>query len=307
MSWQSSLASQAVLAAEDVRTAVRASRTASGAKAAAESAALAAQNSFETGNFTTEEEVSAAKTRASISHSHSIHAAVIEHEAFTAKRKAAMALTYDVKCWNVHRKREILKTCLAAVATYRESSQKAVCTWSTLLDGLHLPTSICDQEVKQKMDSSILLNDPEVSIDADIVTESSMLSLQSPKIYPEDHKALNVDKFKMLSPLNQGVVKDPSSKCTSPSLRGADIPLSEPSGHPSRNSDKSFNSPAVETTDGEADTMTASMQSLVDGLMSWGGRYDPQDDMSLPSGMAVSIALEESGVLSNRAVTTVSL
>merc|ERR1712130_910472 len=63
----------------------------------------------------------------------------------------------------------------------------------------------------------------------------------------------------------------------------------------SMNSDEKLS----ECTD-ENDIMTASMQSLVDGLMTWGGKYDPQDDMSLPSGMAVSIALEESGVLGNR-------
>ena len=41
------------------------------------------------------------------------------------------------------------------------------------------------------------------------------------------------------------------------------------------------------------DVMTASMQSLVEGLMAWGCRYDLHDDISLPAGLAVSLALEE--------------
>lgn len=40
------------------------------------------------------------------------------------------------------------------------------------------------------------------------------------------------------------------------------------------------------------DAMTASMQSLVDGLMAWGSRYDPTDDIPIPSGLVASI-LEE--------------
>jgi len=42
------------------------------------------------------------------------------------------------------------------------------------------------------------------------------------------------------------------------------------------------------------------MLSIVDGLMEWGGQYDQEDDMDLPNGMAVSIALEESAILQQR-------
>ena len=47
---------------------------------------------------------------------------------------------------------------------------------------------------------------------------------------------------------------------------------------------------------GEAEALTSSMQSLVNGLMNWGGQYDDEEDFALPTGMAASIALEESGV-----------
>jgi len=43
----------------------------------------------------------------------------------------------------------------------------------------------------------------------------------------------------------------------------------------------------------ESDAMTASMQSLVEGLISWGTLFDQQDDISLPAGLAVSLAMEE--------------
>ena len=41
------------------------------------------------------------------------------------------------------------------------------------------------------------------------------------------------------------------------------------------------------------EALTSSMQSLVDGLMNWGG-IDVEDNFALPTGMAASIALEES-------------
>jgi hypothetical protein len=48
----------------------------------------------------------------------------------------------------------------------------------------------------------------------------------------------------------------------------------------------------------ENEALTSSMQSLVNGLMNWGGQYDSEEDLALPTGMAASIALQESGVFS---------
>ena len=46
--------------------------------------------------------------------------------------------------------------------------------------------------------------------------------------------------------------------------------------------------------------LSESMQSLVDGLMSWGGGLDTdEDNMALPEGMAASIVLEESTALTS--------
>lgn len=61
LSWQVSLSSSAVSAAENVRGAVRAARTANSAKAAAELAAINAQKAFETGEFSDVSEAKAAQ------------------------------------------------------------------------------------------------------------------------------------------------------------------------------------------------------------------------------------------------------
>ena len=46
-----------------------------------------------------------------------------------AKRRATVALACDVKVWNVHRKREIQKSCLNFVQAQVESSCSAVSAW----------------------------------------------------------------------------------------------------------------------------------------------------------------------------------
>lgn len=61
LSWQSSLSSAAVNAAEDVRSACRAARTAASAKSAAELAAINAQNAYTKGHFPDTSELKAAK------------------------------------------------------------------------------------------------------------------------------------------------------------------------------------------------------------------------------------------------------
>ena len=127
-------------AAEDVRAAVRASRTASNARATASSAALSAQQACEKGEFATMEDARAAQTRASIAQSHAIHAAVVEHEAKTVKRRATLALAHDVKTWNIHRKREMLRSCITYAKSQHEASRRAVDSWSSLADGFIFAT-----------------------------------------------------------------------------------------------------------------------------------------------------------------------
>ena len=122
-------------AAEDVRAAIRVARTASNARAAASSAALTAQTACERDEFANIDEARAAQTRASIAQSHAIHAAVVEHEANTVKRRATLALANDVETWNIHRKKEMLRTCISFARTQHQASRRSVDAWSTLRDG----------------------------------------------------------------------------------------------------------------------------------------------------------------------------
>jgi len=156
LSWQASLATSAVSAAEDVRSAVRAARTAASAKTAAESATLSAQKSLDklikskTSSNTSgadasssdkEAEIHAAQTRATISHGHAIHAAIIAYETTAVKRKAAMALAHDVRQWNVHRKREMLDCCIHAALSQRDAARKSSDAWRVLKEGMDGPCS----------------------------------------------------------------------------------------------------------------------------------------------------------------------
>lgn len=149
LSWQTSLASAAVAAAEDVRAAVRASRTAANARATASSAALSAQQACEKVEFATMDDARAAQTRSSIAQSHAIHAAVVEHEAKTVKRRATLALAHDVKTWNIHRKREMLRSCISYAKSQHEASRRAVDSWSSLCDGF-IGTTIAPTTVDRR-------------------------------------------------------------------------------------------------------------------------------------------------------------
>mmetsp|Transcript_24176 Transcript_24176/g.35812 ORF Transcript_24176/g.35812 Transcript_24176/m.35812 type:complete len:1362 (-) Transcript_24176:2038-6123(-) len=478
LSWQSSLASSAVSAAEDVRAAVRASRIATRAKAAAESAAMTAQNICDTKKFSSVDEARAAQTRASIAQGHALHSAVVEHEAMAAKRRAALALAHDVKCWNVHRKREVFRTCRAVAQTQLEASRQAVDAWTQLRHGL-LDSSLIpvtdekretiitrDEYLEQAEESSAVIYGsnpsatdgqsqpliipvdhfelgqtpespervrftlphestdefevPEEIIGSSSFSEqySSMFSkedeaisheaLQESIVISEDHvpdfgvmsmegsdlhansinddtpgETLCVDeKFSEVSAQNEPLtVQDtpgetlcidekfseesaevtPNNELSNESLIVQDHqcvgandnerllvqtlmqPDEESLAHDENNdfdpglplekfdSFDAFRSPqsilqescsetienepmvsqdesdsfhaegksdiAAGASMNENNVLTDSMQSLVDGLMTWGGQYDSQDDLTLPTGMAAGIALEESGLL----------
>ena len=308
LSWQSSLAMSAVSAAETVRSAVRAARTALSAKTAAESAALAAQK-YCASSFPSPEEARAAQTRVSISHSHAIHAAVVEHEAFGAKRRAAMALAHDVNCWNEHRKREMIQTLQKCAQSQKEAARASRIAWVGLREGMYGVTSFCDRMSEQN--GELLLRDLDLNVNSGMSNNWNQYSNDGyhlTKIVPVDHKSLGPSPLELSRPLspqsNDSSYLNPNislspSRIPFPNLNQPKRDRMSPSSILSDPSDVSDRLASSESTD-ENDVMTASMQSLVDGLMTWGGRYDPQDDMSLPSGMAVSIALEESGVLNSQ-------
>lgn len=289
LSWQSALATSAVAAAETVRSAVSAARIANSAKSAAESAAFAAQKHC-SASFSTPDEAKATQTRASISHSHAIHAAVIEHEAFGAKRRAAMALAHDVTCWNIQRRREMLDMLKSCARNQEEAAKKARHAWGVLRDGMY---SVTPSETAPEERGELLLSHLNGGIhDIGGNTRSTRIT----KIVPVEHKALGPSPLAVSSVSDRSIsppLHRPSfTSMSSPRKRDALSPVSIRSVN-SDGSDKYSSSVTTE----DNDVMTASMQSLVDGLMTWGGRFDAQDDLSLPSGMAVTIALEESGIL----------
>jgi hypothetical protein len=347
ISWQTALAHSAVSAAEDVRSTVRAARTAGNAKFAAVSAAQMAQSVCKMGKFANINDARAAQTRASITQSHAIHAAVVEHEAKTVKRRATLALAHDVKCWNVHRKREVLKICLAHAKSQHEATRRAVDAWSCFRDGFVGSTVIpSTQTWKPTRKKSVLVNDqPEVK--ATIFGNSDKNNEGRYSIVAVEHKNLKLPTESLLSkssinigdidlshtydepdPVVSLVVAAPipeevedtsnsrdrdSFTIESTHLRPFQVEEADSGTHHkqrhddclaqsimvskssiSREEERSEESPEKEN--GEA--LTSSMQSLVDGLMNWGG-IDVEDSFALPTGMAASIALEESAAFGN--------
>jgi hypothetical protein len=313
-----------VVAAEDVRSAVRVSRTAANAKAAASSASFSAQTFCETGDFTTIDEARAAQTRASIAQSHAIHAAVVDHEAKTVKRRATLALAHDVKCWNVHRKREMLRACLDNARSQHEGTRRAVDAWSCLRDGFIGATLIPPTQERRTSSTPVetntesrqrrLFTEPD-EVTATIYDEGALGSGSDgePLIVAVDHRALVSVPEALEASLGKPSASMDFMDADLMDFRDADLilpfataaPIPEEDEDIFYNQDELTGSSSLDAkpdarTDASSseDVMSASMQSLVDGLMNWGGGFDAEEDhFALPPGMAASIALEESGAL----------
>ena len=338
VSWQTALAHSAVSAAEDVRSTVRAARTAANAKGAASSAALDAQKACDGGKFSSIDEARAAQTRASIAQSHAIHAAVVDHEAKTVKRRATLALAHDVKCWNAHRKREVLQTALAYAKSQHEATRRAVDAWSCLRDGYLgstiIPAAQATRRAAPRQPMLDIFNDePQATIYADdtggddsirptIVAVEHDLLKQANEVATMSHaeimapaEAETILPFVVASPIPEEEEEDGNVVCQeglnigsshqSNSAVGSNSAKSSLSSHSHSHSGGSYSnsggdsqhkSKAQQEAE-EGEVLSSSMQSLVDGLMTWGGQYNDEEDFALPTGMAASIALEESGIL----------
>ena len=321
VSWQTALASSAVSAAEDVRSTVRAARTAAGAKAAASTAALAAQNACETGTFASIDEARAAQTRASMTQSHAIHAAVVEHEAKTAKRRATLALAHDVKCWNKHRKQEILETCLKYARSQHEATRREVDAWSCLRDG-YVGSSIFPstqaRRVLPKPTPEVFDDEPTATIygNADdsetnqviVAVEHDLLKIQSSSSSSSNSDMISSPEPETILPLvvaspipEEGEETNKDFGESSYSQSTTKLNASQRSSVSNSTSQRSL-SISKSKSELEDEALTSSMQSLVDGLMNWGGQYDEEEDFALPTGMAASIALEESAVIGSHKI-----
>lgn len=305
VSWQASLASSAVTAAEDVRSTVRAARTAANAKAAADSAAFAAQSACE-GEFGSIDEARANQTRASIAQSHAIHAAVVEHEANTAKRRAALALAHDVKCWNVHRKRELLRSCLSYAKSQHVATRRAVDSWSCLRDG-YLGSAIVPE-------SRMSAPEPPAEISLGGFLDAFETPPETSPIHQQQEEEPVAQIYSEVDPGMESAIGAPTIEAVEHYILSAPPPpeeakISDEQSKPLSAIEEEDHLPLVdaapisrqESTEQETEpenVLSSSMQSLVDGLMSWGGQYDSEEDLNLPVGMATSIVLEGSGIAS---------
>mmetsp|Transcript_56373 Transcript_56373/g.136762 ORF Transcript_56373/g.136762 Transcript_56373/m.136762 type:complete len:1304 (+) Transcript_56373:755-4666(+) len=369
ITWQTALAHSAVSASEDVRSTVRAARTASNAKSAATSAAQAAQAVCEKGKFSNIDEARAARTRSSIAQSHAIHAAVVEHEATTVKRRATLALAHDVKCWNAHRKREVLAIALSYAKSQHEATRRSVDAWSCLRDGFVGSSIIPSTQIRKPAVAQNRARKPKFDLSTDepptttIFRSPSDQDNHSPRpIVASDHNLFRMPSdnnsnwnenhetdgldcgninsmessegaptrgietaeghetfppFAVASPIlddmptfsmtgssiaseSFGVSLSHHSSSHATLLSSASVPSlhngSSISGTISHQPSTRPGADQQQTKDiggSENEVMTSSMQSLVDGLMNWGG-VDIEEDFALPAGMAASIAMEES-------------
>lgn len=285
-------------AAEDVRSTVRAAKTASNAKAVADAAAFTAQSACEGERFPSIDEARAAHTRSSIAQSHAIHAAVVEHEATTAKRRAALGLAHDVKCWNVHRKRELLRSCISHARSQHVATRRAVDAWSCLRDGYLGSTLIpCTETRVNRFQLDIaagnILASAQEEVDDDDEVHAQVYSdiapgmasaLSSPTIEAIEHMTLASSPLPAMTlDVWEGKISPSILDNILPFVDAAPIPEEEP-----------HDLLASSSPDDEDNPLTASMQSLVNGLMTWGGQFDSDEDFCLPAGMATSIVMEQS-------------
>lgn len=149
MLWNASLARSAVTASKEVCQAVEAAKTASRAKKTADSAVLNATQ-LETYNTETSDNTKALAERGSKLQMQAIHAAVVEHEAQSAKKRSVISLANDIKCWNCHRKSKLLQACINVVRSQELASQQSLAAWHELKGGL--------LETRRSMKSKVVLH-----------------------------------------------------------------------------------------------------------------------------------------------------
>ena len=241
------------------------------------------------------------------------------------KRRATLALAHDVKTWNVYRKRELLHSCIAFARSQHEAARRSVDAWSSLRDGFigtPVNPSIIERRATPLHPVSITYASPfqsgatvdpgeaNATIYESQSSGSGSGSHSPPTIVPVEHNVLGTwnEAFPVLASENPEVIE-------------ADVPL-----NPKEESiaDPEFVLPFAETTpipeeehedllclgkqgefqsnQGKAqvyssfhdEKLSASMQSLVDGLMNWGGGLNVEEEhLALPIGMATTIVLEE--------------
>lgn len=114
-----------------VRAAQTASSAKSAAFAAAEKAKKKYEACNHTSS---KEKIQQTQREASIAKSHAIHATVVEYGAKIAKKRSAVSLVQDLKVWNTHRKSHLLKTSIQAAKSQLDVSRKAADALTSLIN-----------------------------------------------------------------------------------------------------------------------------------------------------------------------------
>jgi hypothetical protein len=231
-----------------------------------------------------------------------------------------MALAHDVKTWNMHRKRETLRSCITFATSQHEASRRAVDAWSSLKNGF-LGSTMNPSAVERRpapatmlfnvheistTPSTILNNKPAVEpgeVTTTIYNGMEDCCTSEQRIVVVDHSALllgsvdggesstfnDSDHFSL--PFAQAdLVASANDSVLSGSLfRSMDAPHSRNNntgGH-------SLSQHDISAHQVQSEILSTSMQSLVDGLMNWGGGFETEEDFGLTGQMAASFSSKD--------------
>jgi hypothetical protein len=206
----------------------------------------------------------------------------------------------------VHRKRNLWQSCLAYAKSQHVAARRGVDAWSCLRDGF-----LCSPVIPETR-MNISDNIPQTPIEAreisrDHMLSSSMLQDEDPvaQVYVDVCSNLdNIIDVPSITAIDHLILSNRIIEET----KGLEIqskPLTviqEEESLPFVNAsplvdDVMGKLPIIEENESE-NILSSSMQSLVDGLMTWGGQFDSEEDLNLPVGMATSIVMEGSGIAS---------
>lgn len=315
MIWLASLATSAYDSSKDVCRSILASKTASRAKHTAHLAvknAIADEERLDSGAEarTSCDKVQQCKMQ-------ELHAAVIDHEASLAKRHSVVSLANDVKYWNVRRKRELLSACKKVVKKQKDAAEKSLVAWNQLKDGLLDPPDVFvtrkyidsshvnslvakmeTHEYDEKEETFNPINEKNEAMDSKDTNEFSY-NLYCCDYVPDDTSQSgkrNGNNVTSRMDFGHGHSSDEAEDKSifDDALSSTKLSDIESTGHTttedctSQNSDNDHHLGETESYRNN-DNMTDSMQSLVDGLLTWGeGNWDTEDDFELPvpEGMA---------------------
>ena len=336
LSWQSSLASSAVSSTAEVRDALKASRTATRAKTAAFAAAEKAKSAYEScDNSSSKEELQSSQANAFATQSQAIHATVVEYEANLSLKRASVSLAHDVKCWNVHRRKELLQTCIQFAKSQKEACKKASDAWLSLRDGLieseYRPLTTVGLDALMDVDvdktPSVISNQYEWNLEesgdsGEALEHSAARELNnSVESAPSSHSGVFVSKDSFSShreeeidqeedvydvtpsDLNvdydyfayrQDAIHDDSSGACGNSIESENEDFEQSSATSKNEAGESqikFETNDDQDEDAGSMSSSTSMQSLIDGLMSWG------EDDGRPDSSVNDSAVAENGLL----------